>query len=217
MNSQKDYLTKTFSEELNHKLWSTKGSRFKADKRLLIINNLSVKALSFFSAYLIIFGLLSVYQINNESLVNENIVAFGSTACAVLLLVFSQIESTQDYKLRAKEYHSCALKIANIYNDLRIFKTYPSELSDDENIAFIKDLNKRYHDVLEAYPNHENIDFKTFKLDNKEYYELSGWYCAYIHAEYYYKTRFWYHLAIIAPPLLFLVYFFYTYNQKSGV
>ncbi len=211
MSDQKEYLTKTFLEELNHKLWSTKGSRFKANKRLLITNNLSVKALSFFSAYLIIFGLLSVYQINNESLVNENIVAFGSTACAILLLVFSQIESTQDYKLRAREYHTCALKIANIYNELRILKTYPTKLSDDENLNFIKDLNRQYQELLEAYPNHENIDFKTFKLDNKEYYELSGWYCLYIHAEYYYKTRFWYHLAIVAPPLLFLIHFLTNY------
>jgi hypothetical protein len=30
----KDYLDKTFLEELNYKIWSTKGSRFNASTRL---------------------------------------------------------------------------------------------------------------------------------------------------------------------------------------
>ena len=37
----KDYLDKTFLEELNYKIWTTKGSRFNANKRLLRVSKLS--------------------------------------------------------------------------------------------------------------------------------------------------------------------------------
>lgn len=37
----KKYLEKSFLEELNYKIWSTKGARFEADKRLTIISKMS--------------------------------------------------------------------------------------------------------------------------------------------------------------------------------
>jgi hypothetical protein len=35
----KEYLDKTFLEELNHKIWCTKGARFNADSRFKINQN----------------------------------------------------------------------------------------------------------------------------------------------------------------------------------
>jgi uncharacterized membrane protein len=204
----KDYLNKTFLEELSNKFWSTKGARFCADKRLLHISDLSVKAVSFFSAYLIIFGLLSVYQIANIPLINEKIVAFGSTALAVLLLVFSQMESVQDYKIRANNYHECALKIAALYNQLRIFKTLVESPTPEQIHDICVELSNKYQSILERYPNHESIDFKKFKLEQKDYYELSRWDIFTIEIKYYYKTGFWYHALIFTPPLIFILYFF---------
>ena len=39
--SSKDYLNKSFLEELSYKLWSTKGSRFEANKRFIKKSNIS--------------------------------------------------------------------------------------------------------------------------------------------------------------------------------
>ena len=58
----KEHLDKKFLEELKHKSWSTKGTRFTADNRLKIIANYSNLSLSFLSAYFIIFGLVAVYN-----------------------------------------------------------------------------------------------------------------------------------------------------------
>ncbi len=104
----KDHLNKTLLEELNYKIWSTRGARFNASKRLLAKDNLSNRAIAFLTAYLIIFGLLSVYQISNRQLFNEKIIAFGSTTVSILLLTFSQMDAAQDYKMRAHMYHDCA-------------------------------------------------------------------------------------------------------------
>ncbi|WP_185968807.1 hypothetical protein [uncultured Carboxylicivirga sp.] len=61
----KSHLDKDFLEELKHKLWSTRGSRFQASERLKAQNNFSFLSISVFSAYLIIFSLLSVYNLHN--------------------------------------------------------------------------------------------------------------------------------------------------------
>src|ERR1700744_5344546 len=121
-SATKDHLNKTLLEELNYKIWSTRGARFNASKRLLVKDNLSNRAIAFLTAYLIIFGLLSVYQISNKGLFSEKVIAFGSTAISILLLTFSQMEAAQDYKMRAHKYHECGLKISKQYLSLRSFK-----------------------------------------------------------------------------------------------
>lgn len=86
--SYKDYLDKTFIEELNYKIWSTKGSRFNANKRLLKIANLSNLCTSMLSVYLITVGLLSVYNIYSTENIDENLIAYSITCLSILLLVF---------------------------------------------------------------------------------------------------------------------------------
>ena len=55
----KDYLEKTFLEELNYKIGSTEGSRFNANKRLLEISRISNLCNSILSVYIIALGALS--------------------------------------------------------------------------------------------------------------------------------------------------------------
>lgn len=200
----KDYLQRTFLEELDHKLWSTKGARFHANKRLLEINDLSASSLSFLSAYLIILGLLSVYQITKQPIISDRSIAFGSTALSILLLVFSQSEAAKDYKVKAHQFHDCALKIAELYNELKIFKTLAAP-TIEETIKFCDDISRRYQSVLDKYSNHESIDFLVFKSDNQEYYELNTLSVLKVRFEYYWSVKFRYHVFILLPPLIFIL------------
>lgn len=61
----KEHLDKDFLEELKHKMLSTKGTRFAVDNRLKLIARNSTLGISFLSAYLIIFGLVSLYNLYN--------------------------------------------------------------------------------------------------------------------------------------------------------
>lgn len=201
----KDHLNKTYLEELNHKLWSTKGSRFNANKRLLTQNDLSNKAIGFLSSYLIIFGLLSVYQISSNTFLNENIIAFGSTTLSILLLAFSQMESAQDYKMRAHHFHECSLKIANLYNQLRAFKTLNNS-NDVEKRDFCEKISRKYQKILASYPNHENIDFELFRAEHRDFYELGYFETIFIKIKFYFKTKFLYHTLIFGPLLTLIIY-----------
>jgi hypothetical protein len=201
--NHKDHLNKTFLEELGRQLWSTKGARFKANKRLLTKDNLSNKAMGFLSAYLIIIGLLSVYNLTGNLNVSENLLAFGTTTLSILQLTFSQMEAAQDYKIRAVDFHQCALKLAALHGELRRFKTMQKS-TDEEKLKFATDLDKRYQDILEHYPNHDHIDYESMLENNKDYFGISKWRVMTIQAKYYIYTKFLYHVLILFPPLIFI-------------
>lgn len=165
----KEYLDKTFLEELNHKIWCTKGTRFNADSRFKKKSKLSNISVSILSAYLIIASLFSVYNINKNS--DDNIISYLVTALSILLLVVSMHENNQDYKLRAFNFHSCGLELAEIYNRLRTFKTLEGEKSASEISDFCFEINNKYQSILNKYDNHDDIDYDTFRIKNLDYFE----------------------------------------------
>ena len=165
----KEYLDKTFLEELNHKIWCTKGTRFNADSRFKKKSKLSNISVSILSAYLIIASLFSVYNVNQNS--DENIISYLVTALSILLLVVSIHENNQDYKLRAFNFHSCGLELAEIYNRLRTFKTLEGEKSESEISDFCFEINNKYQSILNKYDNHDDIDYDTFRIKNLDYFE----------------------------------------------
>lgn len=203
--SHKDYLDKTFLEELNYKIWSTKGSRFNANKRLLQISRLSNVCNSILSVYLIAIGLLSVYNIYNEKLYSENLIAYSITCLSILLLVFGQIENAKDYNSKAIEYHNCGLELSNLYNELRIFKTLEENQSISNKKEFAKKTSDNYQRILEKHQNHEPIDNDLFKSKTAKYHKLSWTDVQKIRIEYYFKTIFLYHALIIIPPIIIFI------------
>lgn len=201
----KEYLEKSFLEELNYKIWTTKGSRFKADRRLTTISKMSNISFSILSAYLIIAGLLAVYNIeNNDS--NLNLINYYVTALSIIQLVVAQFENSQDYKLRAKNFHDCSLELSVLYNKLRTFKTLNLNPSEYVTLSFCQNLSDDYQDILSRYENHENIDYEAFKITQRTYFkELTNKQVKKIEREYWWKCYGWYSLIIVLPPLIILL------------
>ncbi|GAB2612123.1 hypothetical protein GCM10026987_07210 [Belliella aquatica] len=135
-----DYLDKTYLEELNYKIWSTKGARFHASQRLLKISQLSNLCTSLFSVYLIALGLLSVYNVYNSTFISTNTLAYSTTCLSILLLVFTQTENSKDYNKKANEFHKCALELSKLYNSLRIFKTLNENLTLENKRIFAEKI-----------------------------------------------------------------------------
>ena len=162
-SGSKEYLEKSFLEELNYKIWSTKGARFEADKRLNTISKMSNISFSILSAYLIIAGLLAVYNIQNIN-ANLNLINYYVTALSIIQLVVGQFENSQDYKLKAKNFHDCGLELSILYNKLRIFKTLNTQASDYTILNFCQSLSEQYQEILNKYENHQQIDYNNFKL-----------------------------------------------------
>lgn len=201
----REYLEKTFLEELNHKIWCTKGARFSADARFKKKSKMSNISLSFLSAYLIIASLISVYNINQNS--HDNIINYLVTALSILLLVASMYENSQDYKLRAYIYHSCGIELSEIYNKLRIFKTLKENKSQSEILEFCSEINREYQIILNKYENHENIDFDTFRVKSLLYFEdeLTKKQISSIKRKLSWNIYGWYVMMIVITPIIILI------------
>lgn len=201
----KEHLDKDFLEELKHKIWSTKGSRFKADQRLRTVSKYSNLCIHFLSAYLIIFGLISVYNLYNQAVVDPNVIAFAITAMSIMVLVFSLLENSEDYKLKAKNFHDCALALATLYNELQNFKTYRKEATDKEKMDFAEQMQKRYQTILERHENHHPIDNRSFKLQHSDYYSVEWTEKILVPVKYFCLTRLIYLVMIILPAVVLAV------------
>jgi hypothetical protein len=200
----KDYLDKTFLEELNYKIWTTKGSRFNANKRLLRVSKLSNLANSMLSVYLIAIGLLSVYNIYNNGFMTQNVLPYLMTCISILLLLLTQIENSKNYQLKAKEFHTCGIELSKIYNKLRVFKTLKEDSSKKEKENFAIEISTEYEAILEKYENHDPIDFDLFKTRNAGYFELNKIECYWIKLRFYFKSQFGFHFLIVIPPILII-------------
>ncbi|MEQ8470687.1 MAG: SLATT domain-containing protein [Marinoscillum sp.] len=200
-----DYMDKTYLEELNYKIWSTKGARFQAHQRLSRTARLSMISSSLLNAYLIVAGLLSVYNIYNESAVSDNLMAYVITSLSILLLVFTQVEGSKRYEVRAKEFHDCALALSRLYDQLRIFKTPKTNTSEKEKISFAEQLTDKYEDILARTDNHHANDFNLFRTKKPDYHLLKPRQVWLIKARSYFTSYFFYHLLIGSPVVVGMV------------
>lgn len=196
------YLTNNnFETELNFKLWVTKGARFKASERCEGLDRRSTKIVGWLSAYLIIFSVLSICDIEAFKL-PANVSSFISISISVMILVFSQFEYAMRYSTKAKAYHDCALKISELYDQLRILK---SDTAID-HLPQIKEITEKYQHILEGNINHLPIDYRVFTLDKPAYFNLSKWQIWGIRFSYYLKTRFAFHVLVYGMPLAYILY-----------
>lgn len=209
-----DYLSKSFFEELNYKMWSTKGSRFNCDKRLRTKGKTSNVGLAIISAYLIIASLITVFGL--ELGISQNALNFIITGLSILVLVFSQFENAQNYELNAKMHHDSGLKISELYNELRIFKTLKQDPSYYEILSFAKDITKKYESVLNTSGNHSRIDYDRFLMTNIEYMKrtnpdkVKNLNKNEIKVRYYWNVYGWHFLLIIIPPITFILMSIYS-------
>lgn len=193
------YLTDNdWEQELNLKLWSTKGARFQADKRCSHLSRLSQFSTSLLTAYVIIIGLMPYFLRSSLTGDAGDFVNYLSTAISIILLAYSLIESFQEYGLQAHLFHQCGLSIAKLYNRLRQAKGLP----DERKISDLRAISEEYDDILGRYENHENLDFEVFQTMKPDWFQLSPMRCRFIRFKYFIKVRFRHYAIMILPPLV---------------
>jgi len=203
-NALPPYLLKEFETELNYKLWSTKGARFAAGHRTETLQRLSGQCVGYLSAYLIIVGLVNVYGLSFWLIkLSDTEVNFASVSLSVMILLFSQLESAENFVLKSHRYHDCALDIAELYNKLRYAKTYESE--NPEKRKIMQDISDNYDKILKRYENHKPIDYECFQLEKSGYFKLTWGDRVWINLKCYLQVRLKYHLLMYGPLLLFVL------------
>ncbi|MBI3233261.1 MAG: SLATT domain-containing protein [Bacteroidetes bacterium] len=192
---------KTYIEDLETWLWTTKGIRFYTHERYLSKNRWSNFSVGMMSAYIIIINLITSYKIHLNTEFGENTVSFITTALSILILVFSQLENSSDFKLRAEKFHDCSREISKLYRQLREKRR---EIIDDDKLTpFLNEITKLYEQILDKYENHQEIDYLYFIARHPKDFEMSPFKRISIRLKYYLNTLFIYHILILSP-LIFL-------------
>lgn len=198
------YLQKDFEVELNYKLWTTKGARFAASHRNESLHRLSGQCVGYLSAYLIVIGLVNVFHLKFWMFtLTDNQVNFTGMTFSVLILLFSQLESSENFILKSDRYHNCALDVAELYNRLRYTKTYENNNPNKKDILL--EIGKEYDKILKRNENHKPIDYAKFQLLKPDYFELNFIKKTLIKLEYYWRVHFRYHLFMYGPIIVFLI------------
>lgn len=201
----------SFEEELNYKLWSTKGARFAASHRNHTLNKLSSKSIGYLSAYLIIIGIVNLYDINLLGVkILDNEVGFITTAFSVLILLFSQLESSENFSLKSERYHNCSLDIAELYTRARFIKNFVVDPIIRQNELL--QISMDYDAILKKYENHLPLDYLQFQLTKPEYFGLNFIKIKWIWLKYYLKVYAVYHLLILGPVLILFFLKNFKYN-----
>lgn len=190
----------SFEEELNYKLWSTKGARFTASHRNHTLNKLSSKSIGYLSAYLIIIGIVNLYHIDLLGIkIDDDQVGFISTSFSVLILLFSQLENSQNFSLKSEKYHNCSLDIAELYNRARYSKSFTTNPQTKQ--YELQKISTEYDIILKKYENHLPIDYLQFQLTKPDYFGLNFIRVNLIRLKYYVKVCLVYHILIFGPIL----------------
>ncbi len=197
------YLKKDFGVELNYKLWATKGARFAASDRNKKMHSLSYQTIGYLSAYLIIINLINVYDLAYLSKMSSQSLGFWTTALSIIILIYSQFENAKNYSIKAEKFHQCGLEIGELYNKLRMTKTFESiNRPEDE----IQRISEQYDVVLRKYENHISTDLDIFTTTKPKYFKLTKFQISWIKIKRYFIVKLKYHLMIYGPVIFFIVF-----------
>lgn len=160
-----------FAEDLLRQVWTTKGARFNAHRRLRSQGKQSILAISLLSSYVLIITLLTVFPAITLSDFQSQL-SFGTLAMAILILVLSVLEGAKEYALRGERMHQCAIELSGLYADIKLeCEKHADKVSVS---SFIPAAAKRYQEILaRTAENHEILDYKYFQSQYPSEFDLT--------------------------------------------
>lgn len=186
------------------RLWETKGSRFIAASRLELHEKWFTITINVVTVYIISLNLTILLPSRSAILSNENI-TFSTICLSVLVLVFSLILSSRNFKMRAERHHECGRRINEIYDKVCLWKSSKEKPNKDELQKMITD----YYSILDKFENHIRLDYLVFKNNNLSEYKKNIKYprlfCLFIRSRYFFNTMGIYWLVLFTPLFIYLI------------
>lgn len=186
-----------FGQELDRKMWITKGARFNAHQRLMSKHIWSIATISYLSVLVIIVTLIRYIPAISLTEKQNDVTAFSAIVLALFILILSLLEASRSHQMKAMELHNCARDVATLYNRLRQTLSNPS---DKDRVSVSEQLTKiasQYDEIMNrCQENHDVIDYDIFRLQHKEDFNLGLLECTKIYINNIIKT-FLPYLAII--------------------
>lgn len=162
-----------FGQELDRKMWITKGVRFNAHQRLMSNYIWSIGTIAYLSILVIIITLIKYLPSISLSANQNDVIDFSSIVLALFILILSLLEASKSLQMKAMEFHNCARDISKLYNKLRHTLTNSSDIDKGIISKQLVEIASEYDNILNrCQENHDHIDFDVFRLQHKEDFNL---------------------------------------------
>lgn len=153
-------------KRLLEKIWTTKGARFNAHRRLLGKHSASQFALAVLSIYAIAASVSTLVLPEEKYPRLLPAMSAGTIVASVFILVQSLLESAKNYQLRAYQMLRCGDKLSELYNLLSAQRDL-GVVNEEVYIA----ATERYSQILADYSeNHGDIDYLLFVSHHKRHH-----------------------------------------------
>jgi hypothetical protein len=193
--------------DLHRKMTKTARARFNASKRFARHQSYLLWTTSLYSTGLIIIPILTAFHVPLHQ--PEETSALVQVLLALFILVFSLLLTGNRYSFRSEEMLRCGLAL----NDL-CHRIAP-RLDDAKQTLYDRTLS-RYTDILNAYDNHEDLDFAWVKLDYLDQYEIKHpkryLFCLKVR----YALHYWIYAVLVIVFLAAIAFLFSPWGWISG-
>ena len=191
----------SFVDNLDRKMWITKGARYNGSRRLLRKHNLSLSTIAFLSSYVLV-GSVSQFILLLTPL-QVTVINFATIAMAIFILTLSLLESSHNYQSKSRSLHDCANEISSLLETLGIYRV---TLSEENLTQKVTEISKAYHDIIMRYgDNHEPIDNELFRAEHSKEFSSSYMFLTRKQLQLFFKNEFVYWLLIILLPIILII------------
>lgn len=194
-----------FGQELDRKMWITKGARFNAHQRLMSQHTWSIFTISYLAILVIIITLIQYIPAISLTAQQKDVTLISAIALALFILILSLLEASKSHQMKAMELHNCARDVSTLYNKLRQILLNPG---DQDGVGVSKQLTEiasKYDEIMNrCQGNHDVIDYDILRLQHKEDFHLGLFQCTRIRIESI-KTFIPYLALILIPPIAIII------------
>ena len=192
-------------ENLLNKIWTTRGCRFQAHKRLNEVNNWSTWTISILTVYIISLSILSLNPPSSYIFLSGKTGSIFMICLSIAILLISVLENSKNYKLRADGMHRCAKELSSIYNEICLIRDGVITTTIPERLI---ELGNKYQSIIDKYDdNHIELDYSKFQAINFSVFGLTKFQKAVVSFKYFFLVKGVYIILIIVPLLIFTKFY----------
>ncbi|NEP62063.1 MAG: SLATT domain-containing protein [Symploca sp. SIO2G7] len=151
--------------ELYRRLDITTSIRYNSAVRLSFHHKFSQWVVTLVSVSLIVIPLFQAMEVPLKS--NPQSLDAVEVLLAVIVLVYSLLLGNENYSNRSEKMQACGLELGRLSR-----KIYPY-LDQPHNLKIYESFLHLYHNVLDKYPNHDQIDYKIYRIKHRKKYYTS--------------------------------------------
>ncbi|HEX6292625.1 MAG TPA: SLATT domain-containing protein [Herpetosiphonaceae bacterium] len=190
-------------DDLHRKIETTTRARYIAANRLATHQRFSQWILAALSVELI---LIPLFQAMNVPLrTSPEVLNAIEVFLAVLVLAYSQLLGAENYALHADKMLSSGRELGRLNRELTPYIGKPYDA------AIYMQFVERYHDILDKYANHADVDYDVYRLKNRRtfYPQTSSFVWAWITTRMRYGAGYLHYSLVLVFTGLSILYIFY--------